>query len=101
MPESWHPEDIKAAVRKSGTNLQRLAREHGFARATLNHALTERWPAAHLVIAQHLGVSRFEIWPQWYAPDDTPLHRARDPQFARRLAAKISSAKTGRSMRAA
>jgi Ner family transcriptional regulator len=84
MPQGWHPQDIIAAVRKSGTSLQRLAREHGFARATLNHCLTRRWPAAHLVIARHLGVSRHEIWPHWYAQDDTPLHRARDPQLARR-----------------
>ncbi len=92
----WHPQDVIAAVRKSGSNLQRLARENGFARSTLSVALTRRWPAAHLVIARHLGVSRYEIWPHWYAPDDTPLHRqARDPGLARRIAA------TRRSRRAA
>jgi Ner family transcriptional regulator len=88
MTAGWHPQDIIAAVRKSGTNLQRLAREHGFDRITLNKALTKRWPAAHLVIARHLGLTRYELWPHWYAPDDTPLHRgARDPEFARRIAA--------------
>ncbi len=88
VPGGWHPQDVIAAVRKSGSNLQRLAREHGFARATLNHALTKRWPAAHLVIARHLGVSRYEIWPHWYASDDTPLHRAMDPQMARQIATR-------------
>jgi Ner family transcriptional regulator len=82
----WHPQDIIAAVRKSGSNLQRLARENGFALATLNRAISQRWPAAHLVIARQIGVSRHEIWPNWYAKDDTPLHAARDFDTARRAA---------------
>jgi Ner family transcriptional regulator len=90
MTAGWHPQDIIAAVRKSGTNLNRLAREHGYARITLNKAITKRWPAAHLVIARHLGVSRYEIWPHWYAPDDTPLHRAMDPHLARHNATRRS-----------
>lgn len=92
-PRTWHPEDIKAAVRKTGTTLARLGRENKFGRSTLYEALTQRWPAAHLVIAQCLGVSRHELWPQWYGPDGEPLHRARNPRLARRIAASISRAK--------
>lgn len=89
----WHPQDIMAALKKRGTPLARLGREQGFSRSTLHSALTRRWPAAHLAISRALGVSRHDIWPDWYAEDDTPRHRSRDPQLARRIAAAVSKAR--------
>lgn len=77
MIKPWHREDIIAAVRKRGTTLMELSRQHGFARNTLYLALERRLPNAHTVIAQTLGVSRGELWPQWYATDDRPLFRMR------------------------
>lgn len=77
MQREWHPQDIMAAVRKKGSNLQRLAREHGFAKTSFNRALTSRFPNAHAIIAAYLGVSRGELWPQWYAPDGSPRFQGR------------------------
>lgn len=70
--EGWHPQDIIAAVRKKGSSLQALGREHGFSRITFNKATRERFPRAHQVIAEFLGVPRQTIWPQFYHADGTP-----------------------------
>jgi Ner family transcriptional regulator len=68
----WHPQDIIAAVRKRGSSLQRLGLEHGFSRITFNRAAKERFPRAHQVIADFLGVPRQIIWPQFYHPNGEP-----------------------------
>lgn len=70
--QPWHPQDIIAAVRKKGSSLQRLCREHGFSRVTFNRATKERFPRAHQIIADFIGVRRQEIWPQFYHEDGTP-----------------------------
>lgn len=77
MHAGWHPQDIIAAVRKRGSNLQRLARDHGFARDTFNKALSRRYPNAHAIIADFLGVSRGVIWPNWYGSDGKPRFEGR------------------------
>ncbi len=71
----WHPQDIVAAVRKKGSSLQALGRQHGFSRVTFNRATQERFPRAHQVIAAFLGVKRQEIWPQFYDESGAPLPR--------------------------
>lgn len=77
MQHGWHPQDIIAAVRKRGSSLQRLSRDHGFARETFNHALVRRFPNAHAIIADFLGVSRGGLWPHWYRPDGSPRFEGR------------------------
>ncbi|WP_170181928.1 helix-turn-helix domain-containing protein [Phreatobacter stygius] len=77
MGKNWHRQDIIAAVRKRGSSLQRLGKEHGFARDTFNKALTARFPNAHAIIAEFIGVERHELWPQWYGPDGQMLFSAR------------------------
>jgi Ner family transcriptional regulator len=69
---NWHKQDIIAAVRKRGTTLNRLSIERGFFRNTLNDACTKRFPRAQQVIADFLGVTRQEIWPEFYRPDGSP-----------------------------
>lgn len=62
----WHPADIIAAVRKRGTSLQRLSREHGFSAFTMNKAVRQCFPACHAIIAAVIGEPRQFIWPQYY-----------------------------------
>lgn len=69
----WHPADIIAAVRKQGTSLQRLSREHGFSVFTMNKAVRQCFPACHAIIADVLGVPRQAIWPQFYDRDGVRL----------------------------
>lgn len=77
MGNGWHPQDILAAVRKRGSSLRALGLKNGFAQDTLHKALKQRFPNAHAVIAQHIGVSRHELWPDWYLADDSPRYRVR------------------------
>lgn len=71
-PVPWHPQDIVAAVRKKGSSLQKLGREHGFSRETFNRATKEQFPRAHQVIADFIGVPRQNIWPQFYDKAGSP-----------------------------
>ena len=70
---AWHPADIIAAVRKAGTSLQRLSREHGFSVFTMNKAVRQCFPACHAIIAEVIGVPRQSIWPQFYDRDGSRL----------------------------
>ena len=63
---AWHPADIIAAVRKKGTSLQRLSKEHGFAITTMNKAVRQCFPACHALISEVIGEPRQTIWPQYY-----------------------------------
>lgn len=84
ITQGWHPADIIAAVRKQGTTLQRLSREHGFSREAMNKSLTTCFPRAHRIIADLIGVSRHELWPQWYDARDV----RRSPAAAKRERAR-------------
>lgn len=66
MGAGWHKEDIKAAVRKRGSSLHRLARENGLNPITMTVAVYTRLPGYHDVIAEFIGVPHRELWPHWY-----------------------------------
>ncbi len=64
---AWHPEDIKAAVRKRGLTLSALAARHDMSTQAVSRALHERSSArAEKVIADFLGVHPMQIWPSRY-----------------------------------
>ncbi|MFQ5535761.1 MAG: transcriptional regulator [Sphingomonadales bacterium] len=67
-----HREDIKAALRKSGTNITRLSRENGYADDSLRKALVIRWPATERIIAAALGKMPLEVWPSRYDANGNP-----------------------------
>jgi Ner family transcriptional regulator len=80
----WNPQKILFEVRFKGSNLQRLGMENGFFRHTLHKSLTARFPRAHQVIADFLGVPRQTIWPQFYdAEGNTRSFRQVRSQSAR------------------
>jgi Ner family transcriptional regulator len=67
MPESgWHRADIVAAIHKRGTSLRALARQHGKADSTLRAALQKPRGPSNLIIADFLGRTLHELWPQWF-----------------------------------
>ena len=68
MPD-WHPEDIKAAVRKSGSTLAAIARRAGRTPGALGLALTLPRAEAERVIAAALDVHPMVIWPSRYHAD--------------------------------
>jgi Ner family transcriptional regulator len=77
--EGWHRQDVVAAVKKRGSNLAKLSREHGFARTTMHAALYRRHPRAQAVIADFLGVRPRDIWPHWYGGAPCDPHKGANP----------------------
>jgi len=68
----WHPEDIKAAIRKRGTTLSALATQAGLHESTVRNALYRCIPAADEEIAGFLKLPKHALWPDRY---DAEGHR--------------------------
>lgn len=62
----WHPEDVKAAVRRAGWSLRQLSLHHGYDENTLRHALRTPSRAYEKLIADVIGVPPEQIWPSRY-----------------------------------
>ena len=80
--KDWHPEDVRAAIRKSGVSLPALAARCGCSAAAVQGALYRRLPRVQALIATHLGISPQQIWPSRYDEDGKPiqLQRGRKPR---------------------
>jgi Ner family transcriptional regulator len=78
--QDWHPEDVKAAIRKRGVTMTELSLRHGLAENAVRMTLRRRWPRVEAIIAAHLGVRPEQIWPSRYT-DVT--HRGHDTPAAR------------------
>lgn len=65
----WHPEDIKAAVRKRGSTLSAIARSAGMTPSALGLALVLPRAEAERAIAAFLKVHPKSIWPSRYHRD--------------------------------
>lgn len=61
-----HREDIKAAVRKTGTTLKALALEGGLSESACRKALDVPSPLAEALIAKCLDKPLHKIWPNRY-----------------------------------
>jgi Ner family transcriptional regulator len=63
----WHPEDIKAEIRKRGLSVSQLAREHGYENPrTFLNVLRTSYPKVERIIATFLEVEPAVIWPSRY-----------------------------------
>lgn len=89
MTRGWHKEDIKAELRKRGTNLHALARLHGLVPNHMSRALRFRFPTYHAVIAAYLGIPVQELWPHWYHDDGTLRGRSRPDARSRRTSTSM------------
>ncbi len=69
--QDWHRADIIAAVRKTGTSLQRMSRLLGLCRSTLGNALNAPCPKYERIIAERIGIPPQDIWPSRYRADGT------------------------------
>lgn len=69
--QDWHRADIIAAVRKTGTNIQQMSRDHGFRRTTIGNALYVPAPKYERMIAEQIGTTPQKIWPSRYHLDGT------------------------------
>jgi len=67
--QTWHPEQIKAAVRMRRTTLSKLATDNGLEESACRQALIRPSPSGELVISAFLDVPLQELWPERYGPD--------------------------------
>jgi len=68
----WHPEDIKAAIRKRGFSLTGLARARALYPSAIRVAFSRPYPRAEQVVAELIGVPAKELWPDRYEIDGRP-----------------------------
>lgn len=71
--QDWHPEDIKAAIRKTGVSLTALSRANGLSESAVRRTLIRPWPRVQAIIAQHLGLPASTLWPSRYDARGRPL----------------------------
>ena len=74
----WHPEDIKAAVRKRGHTLAGLAAKLGITRQAMCQTLTRPAAANEALIASVINVDPSVIWPSRY--DVRGIRRSPQPR---------------------
>ena len=72
--KGWHPEDIRAEVRKKGGTLTNLALSNGLSESACRVALTRRGFFAEQIIARFIDVPAKTLWPDRYDRDGNPLH---------------------------
>lgn len=71
----WHPEDIKAAIRKRGVTVGSLGAPHGLTASAMRMALTTPVPRADKVIADFLEVPLHALWPDRYDAEGHKIYR--------------------------
>ncbi|MBJ9212012.1 helix-turn-helix domain-containing protein [Citrobacter freundii] len=81
VKQDWHPAEILCALKKAGTNLAALSREHGLSSGTLQNAMNKQYPRAEKIIANRLNKEPYEIWPsRYFEKDGSPInHVIRKP----------------------
>jgi Ner family transcriptional regulator len=80
MATGWHPEDIKAAVRKRGATLTELALSAGGDGSVCRAALRRPSPVGERLISSFLGVPPQDLWPDRYSRkgERLPTRHVRD-----------------------
>jgi Ner family transcriptional regulator len=71
----WHPEDVKAAIRKRGETLSSLSLKNGFGESYLRNVLMRPLYDGEQIIARFLRVAAGEIWPDRYDQDGKSNYR--------------------------
>lgn len=84
LPQDWHAEQVKAAIRMRGSTLSALAERHGYDASVITKAMNRRWPAVEAIIAQFLDLHPKEIWPSRYDRSGSSIRpKARRARAAR------------------
>ncbi|WP_082751043.1 helix-turn-helix domain-containing protein [Blastomonas sp. CCH1-A6] len=65
----WHAEDLKALIRKRGSNLSAIARRSGLKPQSIAHALFRPDARAEQAISEFLKIPAHSIWPSRYNAD--------------------------------
>jgi Ner family transcriptional regulator len=63
---SWDRHAIMAEIRRRKSSLRQLSLEAGLSPSACSKAFTQSFPAAEVAIAQFLGLTVQELWPDRY-----------------------------------
>ena len=76
----WHPEDIKAAIRKKHGTLRALATNLGYSKSVITKVIADPRQSrqAEIKIANDLGVKPHLLWPDRWSATGTALSRPGD-----------------------
>ena len=66
---------IKFQLRTKGTSLAQLARQLGVERNALNNVKRVAYPRMERAIAQALGLTPFQIWPERWDKNEEPFRQ--------------------------
>lgn len=84
----WHPEDVKAAIRKQGETIASLARRAGLSKQVVSAAIQSRSSErAERIVAQCIGVSASKIWPSRYRANGSRIRYVKRGETERSVAA--------------
>lgn len=75
--QNWHPETVKYAIRRTGKAIRDVAIGASLDPSSLSHGLHRPIPKANQAIADYLGKTVNEIWPEWF--DENGEQRSADP----------------------
>lgn len=70
----WHRAYIIAELSVRGTNLRKLAQEHGYAPNSLYKVFWYPWSQAEKIVGRAIGIPPSEIWPSRYDGNGCPLN---------------------------
>ncbi len=82
----WHPEEIKAAVRISGSSLLDLSRHAGLPDHACRTALRRPHFDGEMAIAEYLSLSPRQIWPSRWRVDGSRIPQRRETSAATSVA---------------
>lgn len=89
----WHPEDVKAAIRKTGVTVSELSKLWGYHPDSVRAVFRRPWPEVEGLIAKHLRRQPWMIWPSRYDQQRKPIKRP----YVRRV---VSDSQTSRNRNA-
>ncbi|YP_010660079.1 transcriptional repressor [Pseudoalteromonas phage HS6] len=72
----WTVTDIKGALEKEGWSCRQLSFSRGYKSNAVQTALHRPYPIVEKIIAEVIGVSALEIWPERYGEDGKPNRKA-------------------------
>ena len=77
----WHPEDVRAAIRKRFGTLRALCRHIGMNRTAISRSIRDSAASARVEqeIAEALGVRPHQIWPSRWDARGNRLTPSRGP----------------------
>ena len=63
-----HPADVRARIWKAGGTFKSVAELYDLHRSTVSAACVRPQPSGNRAIADFLGVTPHDLWPEWFDP---------------------------------